>query len=288
MRERNARAWFQAATRTRGAGLVGPPCIHHLRHPCQNAHVQQHTDSGLGTGDRLYSRVTGRAELRPPTPATGRPAALNTYYLTADPVLLAIGDFLNGYPWAHYLTLTFRPPQTHKKATDPALVANGQPWGRYTRRITSAAPVSQEYALRQWAAFRGRLAREIRVPMFWFYGVEHGEKFGRLHLHALTGNTERLPVYVMRELWRSGWSHVKPYDPRKGASYYITKYVTKELAEWDISGDVEQARRMARHREPSRKEAERLSVMALARMRAYERARQQVAGTEQQETLLPE
>jgi hypothetical protein len=150
--------------------------------------------------------------------------------------------------------------------------------GRHARRINSAAPVSQEYALRQWGTFRRNLALDVGVPMFWFYGVEHGEKFGRLHLHALTGNTERLPVFRIRELWKAGWSHVKPYDPRKGASYYITKYVSKELAEWDISGDVENARRMARHRSPSRPEAERLGTMALARLRAAERARTAVHG----------
>lgn len=203
---------------------------------------------------------------------------MQDYYLTADPVLLAIGDFLTGYPWAHYLTLTFRPPQTHKKATDAGLLARGETWGRYSRRIHSAAPVSQEYALRMWGAFNRKLALEASVPTFWFYGVEHGEKFGRLHLHALTGNTERIPTFRIRELWGAGWSHVKTYDPTKGASYYITKYVSKELAEWDISGNVDNARRMARHRAPARGEAQRLSTMALARLKASERARTAVHG----------
>lgn len=209
----------------------------------------------------------------PENPATPRPANLNGYYLRADPVLLAIGDFLNGYPWAHYLTLTFRPPQHYKRATDPGLLAHGEPWGRFSKRIHSAAPVSQDYALRQWGAFRRTMARAAAVPLFWFYGVEHGEQFGRLHLHALTGNTERLPVATIREYWRSGWSHVKPYDPRKGASYYITKYVTKELAEWDISGDVDNAQQMARYRAPGRNDVQRLGALAQARFRAAERAR---------------
>lgn len=222
-------------------------------------------------GRRALSRLTGQAERIPET--ANRPSALNGYYLRADPALLALGDFLNGYPWAHYLTLTFRPPQTHKKATDAGLLAHGEPWGRYQRKIVSAAPVSQDYALRQWGVFRRQITTAADVPTFWFYGVEHGEMFGRLHLHALTGNTERLPVGTMREYWRAGWSHVKPYDPRKGASYYVCKYVTKELAEWDISGDVEDARRMAVYRAPMRSEAERLGALAQARLRAHERAR---------------
>ncbi len=152
-------------------------------------------------------------------------------------MLAAMGDFLNGYPWAHWCTLTFRPPASER---DAARVP--REWGRWRKKIRGAVPVGLEYALRQWAVFARTTTVAAGVPLFWFYGVEHGERLGRLHLHALFGNTERLPAPLMRASWTAGFAQVDAYDPTRGASYYVTKYVTKELAEWDVSSSVTDAR----------------------------------------------
>ena len=185
-----------------------------------------------------------------------------------------MGDFLNGYPWAHWCTLTFRPPASER---DVGRVP--REWGRWRKKIRGAVPVGLDYALRQWSAFQRATTIAAGVPLFWFYGVEHGERLGRLHLHALFGNTERLPVATMRASWTAGFADVDAYDPTRGASYYVTKYVTKELAEWDVSGGVREARQLyhARARNlfrSSTHERDPLTAAALAQtMRAHERGR---------------
>lgn len=166
----------------------------------------------------------------------------------------ALGSFLEGYQWAHFHTLTFRRES------------------------------GEEYARREWKRYLRLLTLEAGVPLQWFYGIEHGERFGRVHIHALTGNTERLPRDVMAEQWRAGHSRIVPYEPGRGASHYIAKYVTKEMAEWDISGALRAssslplavastvaASDVAAFRAPAFRESQRLAMRARARG-AMERA----------------
>lgn len=148
-----------------------------------------------------------------------------------------MGTFLQRYPWSHFHTLTFR-------------------------QISS-----EEYARREWARWLRRVGEEARVPLFWFYGIEHGEHFGRLHLHALTGNTERLPREVLRDEWRAGFSRILEYDTRRGAAHYVAKYVTKELSEWDISPLPDAAATVARFRAGSLGDVRRLGARERTRAR---------------------
>lgn len=151
------------------------------------------------------------------------------------PLHEALGSFLERYRWAHFHTLTFRQDS------------------------------GEEYARREWWRYERRVAAAANVPIHWFYGIEHGAIGGRVHVHALTGNTERLPRTLMAEEWRSGFSRILDYEPNKGASHYVAKYVTKELAEWDISGDVESASAVAAFRAPAFAESQRLAMHERAR-----------------------
>jgi hypothetical protein len=36
--------------------------------------------------------------------------------------------------------------------------------------------------------------------------------------------------------WPCGYARIYPYDPAKGARFYLSKYVTKALANWDLIG----------------------------------------------------
>jgi len=40
----------------------------------------------------------------------------------------------------------------------------------------------------------------------------------------------------MLHAWPAGIARVLPYDPKKGAAYYVGKYVSKDLAEWELFG----------------------------------------------------
>ncbi len=186
--------------------------------------------------------------------------------MARSPMLEAMGKFLGHYPWAHFLTLTFRPPRSRTDSGEP------KPWGRYTPRENPSQPVSLPYALRQWTSFLHRLELDSRARLFWFYGVEYGERLGRLHLHALTGNTERIPPMVMQQHWQAGWCRPLVYDPRQGAAGYVAKYVTKDLADWDISDSAQEAKRFHQFRDSDRGAVEQLTRAAQARLRAAQRA----------------
>ena len=131
------------------------------------------------------------------------------------------GEWLGSYPWDHYATLTFR------QVTGPDLARES--FDRWMRR----------------------LAREAQLPLFWFLGIEDGRLNGRLHIHALIGNTGHHSIERMDERWtttpdgkpskRNGFTRIVRYDPTLGAAHYCTKYVTKELHDYDVSDNFTQA-----------------------------------------------
>ena len=83
-----------------------------------------------------------------------------------------------------------------------------------------------------------------------FVGAEKGNRGGLIHLHALIGRVSEVPVYCgirlprgrwgvgccMVHAWPAGIARVLPYDPARGAAYYVGKYVAKDLAEWELVG----------------------------------------------------
>lgn len=123
------------------------------------------------------------------------------------------GAFLSDFDWSHFLTLTFRRESV------------------------------QEFARRQFLGYVARLERESGRSLFWFYGTEYG-KLGRLHLHALTGNTVGMGVQLNDEWFQAaglgarGFARVRAYDPKLTAAHYVTKYITKSLADYDLSAQL--------------------------------------------------
>ena len=88
------------------------------------------------------------------------------------------------------------------------------------------------------------------IPVYAYFGVERGNKGGLLHVHALVGNVGHLKPYCGLRLapnerglkccllhaWRWGYARAVSYDPALGAAYYVSKYVVKNLAEFDFVG----------------------------------------------------
>lgn len=130
-------------------------------------------------------------------------------------------DWLSTFHWDHFATLTFREPRSEASAR--------RAFNSYVRRLceyTNGGSVG------------------------YFVGYEYGT-FGRLHLHALMrtyspqralgcGGRSRasaaLPSKAVWEAWfeRYGRATVAAYDPKRGAAGYVSKYVTKRLAFYDI------------------------------------------------------
>lgn len=128
----------------------------------------------------------------------------------------AWGEHLGGYPWDHFLTLTFR---------------------------RESVP---DFARRAWLSYVRRVEHLADMPLTWFYGTEYGT-LGRLHLHALTLNTGQLSIAQLHREWfqpppqSRGLTKIAVYSPLLGASHYVAKYVTKDLADYDVSDRPEGA-----------------------------------------------
>jgi hypothetical protein len=78
-----------------------------------------------------------------------------------------------------------------------------------------------------------------------FWGIEHGIVAGRIHAHALYHFSDGSDFWGrlfqwgdLRDDWknRHGAANVKEFDPKKGATHYVSKYVSKELADYDLQG----------------------------------------------------
>jgi len=123
----------------------------------------------------------------------------------------AWGEFLEGLPWDHYVTLTFR---------------------------RNSGPLRAKATFRAWIR---RLERKAGRALLWFLGLEDGNQLGRLHIHALVGGTDSLSESTLEEAWREGFSRIERFQVGLGAAHYVTKYITKELLDYDISPNVARA-----------------------------------------------
>ena len=148
--------------------------------------------------------------------------------ISARSLAAAWGEHLTAYDWNHWVTLTFAPPC-------PPHLGGAVRLGPARPGPARPGP-PPDFAHREFSRFVHRLECRGGGPVWWFRGDELGERLGRLHLHAFLGGTGRLLEASVGQEWRVGFSLVKRYDPALGAAHYVTKYVTKGLADYDVSG----------------------------------------------------
>lgn len=149
------------------------------------------------------------------------------------------GDYLASWDWEWFVSLTFR------------------------------FLVSKKSADRKWNKWRKALELEIGEPIGFFRCSEVQMRREALHFHALMLNVDRLERYeysnyvraqryykkkkidpteemlrslAIRFYWNDKWyelagiGRVLPYT--KPASYYLSKYVTKELSDYKLGGCI--------------------------------------------------
>ena len=123
------------------------------------------------------------------------------------------------------------------------------PWdvfftGTWSRPVT---PNGVLYGARRYLRF---VERRAEVPIYAFLGVERGDTGGLLHAHSLIGNVAHLKPFCgellardkwglrccLLHTWPWGYARALPYDPSLGAAHYVSKYITKRLAEWELIG----------------------------------------------------
>jgi hypothetical protein len=120
------------------------------------------------------------------------------------------GQFLSGFPWDWFLTLTFKDEVGSFRAH--------RLFGFFVRDIEKAAG----------------------LPIFWFRADEIGFHGGRFHIHALIGNVAHLRRLTWTDRWNklAGIARILPFDSKRGAAYYCAKYVTKQSGDWELSDNL--------------------------------------------------
>lgn len=144
----------------------------------------------------------------------------------------AFGEWLNKWDWDWFVTLTLaNPPEEEQRR------------GYSQRGWTYLWKLWEKTTLLLDAGyFEGTPTRHEGFR--WFAGLELQQR-GVPHLHALIGGggLELLRWNDIRGyLWEhGGFNKWEAYDDRRGAAYYLTKYVTKDLSDWRARG-LEQVR----------------------------------------------
>lgn len=123
------------------------------------------------------------------------------------------GDWLNtNWEWEWFVSLTFR----HER------VGTGR----------------ANYLWRQWL---GELMKSTGKDVGFVRVTEWQRYRGIPHYHALMLNLEGVRRLKWLDRWvdMAGWARVLPYESGKGASHYLSKYVTKEMGEMVFSDNLQ-------------------------------------------------
>lgn len=140
-------------------------------------------------------------------------------------------DWLSTFRWAWFGSFTF--------GYDARVPAVWRAWRRYLQRIRKAmkGPVDRDkYGDIPTDAYDD-------VPLAAFTVMERGKLRGTPHLHAFVAGVEELPRNYWWKDWydHAGRNEIRPYDDKRGATYYLTKYVLKEhsdIGEYELEGQL--------------------------------------------------
>jgi len=129
------------------------------------------------------------------------------------------GEFLSGLSsWDWWVTLTFR---------DRSKEEQERGWTK----------VGTHYAARAFKIFIKEIQKETKTKVKWVCGLEYQRWRGVPHYHALIQGVSKLRRLDWMDWWygRYGIARIVAYNPKQGASRYISKYVSKELGEINFS-----------------------------------------------------
>lgn len=121
-----------------------------------------------------------------------------------------LAGWVGGYPWEIWFTGTFRPERCYKDTIKTKAAFN-----KYIRVLSETFN---------------------RHEIQYFLAVERFKCGFETHCHALIAGVGGVRYRELGEVWRGlyGRETVEGYQPNKGADFYLTKYVTKELCDWDL------------------------------------------------------
>lgn len=113
------------------------------------------------------------------------------------------GEWLEGKPWDHYVTLTF------------------------------ASPMSVEGSKKGFKRWIRSLEHQLGRATEWFMVLE-ATAVGVPHLHALVHGTSPLAIDTMRTRWGHGFTKIRHYKPGCGAAFYISKSLAGPRCDYEF------------------------------------------------------
>ncbi|PKN53390.1 MAG: hypothetical protein CVU55_01850 [Deltaproteobacteria bacterium HGW-Deltaproteobacteria-13] len=121
-----------------------------------------------------------------------------------------MSEWVKSYEWEIWFTGTFKPKSRIRDTINAKLAFN-----RWIENLS-----------------KGYDKHNIQ----YFLAVERFKSGFDTHCHALVSGVGDLKYCQLGEAWRAlyGREQVEGYQKDKGADYYLTKYVTKELCDWDF------------------------------------------------------
>lgn len=132
----------------------------------------------------------------------------------------AWGDWLSEtWEWEWFVTLTFRDDRVGRGKANAF-------WRRWVSGMEKSSQKAPGF---------------VRV-------TEYQRYRGIPHYHALMLNVDGLRRLTWLDRWvgLAGWARVLPYDRRNGASYYISKYISKDMGEMLFSDNIQDLTRLSR------------------------------------------
>jgi len=114
----------------------------------------------------------------------------------------------------------------------------------YAWEVWGTAEFDPQKPLRDALRARAYVERYIKnslyrpgVPFSYFLAVERFSHSMNTHVHFLLAGVGGLTYREMGAPWwekHHGYFYVEKYDPKLGAGFYLTKYITKNLCDWDF------------------------------------------------------
>lgn len=136
------------------------------------------------------------------------------------PYNIAVGDWLHSMPWTHWATLTTPYELTMKGARRLA--------HRFHRRLNKDAPASMFWACEPFDAKDGfHLHALLNVP-----GVPYESIIQTYQDTAGGSGWKRIQLDEFNPSWKKKGKEER--EDATGATYYVGKYITKKLSDYDL------------------------------------------------------
>jgi hypothetical protein len=165
-----------------------------------------------------------------------------------------LGKFIASLPgWDLFVTLTLRNRKPQREETwergklrreanvtickpDPQLVRY-EPSSRHSPADHPPNPQVVLWRIKEWLT---DIEKAAGKPIGWVIAEEFGRWGGRWHCHILiTGVLHLCRRRLLLEAYqRFGYTSIEPYDPGRGAAYYVAKYSGRTLGEIHFGGTL--------------------------------------------------